>query len=270
MSTAAATALSPILAAAAEGERPALVISLHDVAPVTQASCVRILDQLERLGISRCSLLVVPDYHQSGSSFANREFANWLRNLEASGHETVIHGYFHERAAARGETWRDQFMTRVYTNREGEFYDLDYEEAFRRISTARKEFKAAGLKPHGFIAPAWLLSAEGERAARDCEIEYTTRLANVRDLRSGNTYSSRSLVYSVRSGWRRSVSLLWNAAVFRRCTYAPLLRISLHPTDIEHREVWRQIERFIRAARTSRHPTTYGDWVARMRVSASP
>lgn len=269
MSTAAVTALSPILAAAAEGERPSLVVSLHDVAPATHAPCIRILDELHRLGISCTSLLVVPNYHRDGELVANREIISWLRELEAAGHETVIHGYFHERPISERETLRDRFMTRVYTNREGEFYDLSYDEAFRRISTAREQFKAAGLKPHGFIAPAWLLSIEGERAARDCEIEYTTRLASVRDLRAGNTYSARSLVYSVRTGWRRSASLAWNAVLFRRCKYAPLLRISIHPVDIEHREVWQQITRLISAALANREPTTYCDWVARARVNAS-
>jgi hypothetical protein len=158
VSTAAAT-LSTTLLAAAEAERSAVVVSLHDVAPPTREKTARIIDQLTQLGVRCCSLLVVPNYHQSGSSFADAEFVRWLRQLEAAGHEVVMHGYYHARPVADHEDFRDRLITRVYTNREGEFYDLPYDEAFRRISQARDEFRNAGLKPHGFIAPAWLLSA---------------------------------------------------------------------------------------------------------------
>ena len=107
-------------------------------------------------------------------------------------------------------TLPEKFFTRLYTKGEGEFYDLDYDEALRRITPAREEFTGAGLTPRGFIAPAWLLGAAAERAATDAEMEYTTRLTGVRDLRSGQDFPARTLVYSVRSGWRRTASLAWN------------------------------------------------------------
>src|SRR6202045_2873222 len=136
-----------------------------------------------------------------------------MRDLESQGHEVVIHGYFHDRPRRENETLRQRLITRSYTSDEGEFYDLDYDEASRRIIAARDEFRSVGLKPRGFVAPAWLLSLEAERAARDAEMEYTTRLRTVRDLRSGQDFSARSLVYSVRNNWRRAVSLAWNAAL---------------------------------------------------------
>src|SRR5205085_3764277 len=165
----------------------------------------------------------------------------WLRDLEAAGHEIVIHGYFHERPERANESFLEKFVTQVYTQGEGEFYDLGYDEAFRRITTARDEFQAAGLKPRGFVAPAWLLSSQAERAARDAEMEYTTRLRTVHDLRSGEMFSARSLVYSVRNNWRRTVSLAWNAILSRALENKPLLRLSLHPPDFSHPTIWRQI-----------------------------
>ena len=163
---------------------------------------------------------------------------------------------------------RDKFFTRFYTSDEGEFYDLDYAEAFRRITMARDEFRAHGLKPRGFIAPAWLLSAEAERAARDAELDYTTRLRTVRDLRSGQDFPARSIVYSVQSAWRRAVSLGWNATLFRILKSNPLLRISIHPPDYSHPEIWRQILDLIEATSERRAATTYQDWVAEQRLRA--
>ena len=106
---------------------------------------------------------------------------------------------------------------------------------------------------------------EAERAARDAEMEYTTRLGTVRDLRSGETFSSRSLVYSVRNGWRRATSLAWNAALSRMVTDRPLVRLSIHPPDFSHPTIWRQIVDLISEMATLRTPTTYQDWIGEQR-----
>lgn len=264
MTSAVATQFLPAVAAAS-ATKDYLVVSLHDVAPSARAISDKILAELTQKGIRHCSLLVVPDYHHQGASMQDRQFVSWLRNLEAAGHEVVIHGYFHERPRHPQESFFEKFLTRFYTQGEGEFYDLGYEEALRRIEAARDEFFSAGLKPRGFVAPAWLLSGEAERAARDAQMEYTTRLGTVRDLRSGEIFSARSLVYSVRNSWRRTTSLSWNGIVSRIVKDNPLVRLSIHPPDFSHPAIWRQIVDFISDMAAVRTPTTYQDWVAEQR-----
>jgi predicted deacetylase len=263
---ASATSLSSIFALSAQAERAALVVSIHDVAPSTQARAQEIISELAHHGVAVCSLLVVPNYHHRGNFTEDRGFVRWLQDLETKGHEIVIHGYFHERPRREDETAPQKLFTRFYTKDEGEFYDLDYDEAFRRITQAREEFKAAGLTPRGFIAPAWLLGMPGERAAADAELEYTTRLTGLRDLRSGENYRARTLAYSVRSGWRRTTSLAWNNLLARQLAEAPLARISIHPPDRDHPEIWRQILRLTDRLMENRNATTYRDWIAESRV----
>ena len=265
MTSAVATQFLPVVAEAS-ATKDYLVVSLHDVAPSTQPIVDKIISELSAKGIRHCSLLVVPDYHHQGASMKDRQFVSWLRNLEAAGHEIIIHGYFHERPRRTRESVLEKLITQFYTQGEGEFYDVGYDEAFRRIKTARDEFQAAGLKPRGFVAPAWLLSSEAERAARDAEMEYTTRLRIVRDLRSGETFSARSLVYSVRNGWRRAVSLAWNAALSRLLKDRPLIRLSIHPPDFSHPTIWRQIVDLISRMAPIRMPTTYQDWIGEQRL----
>src|SRR6266446_4691468 len=180
MTSVVATQFLPLVSATS-ATRDFMVISLHDVAPSTRDLADKIISELVRRGVRVCSLLVVPDYHHQGLATKDRQFVGWLRDLESDGYEIVIHGYFHERPHRSNESLRDKFLTRFYTHCEGEFYDLDYEEALRRIRNARDEFRGGGLSPRGFVAPAWLLSAEAERAARNAELEYTTRLRTVRD-----------------------------------------------------------------------------------------
>jgi predicted deacetylase len=262
---ASATSLSPIFALSAEAERDALVVSVHDVAPATRSIAEKIVLELSRHGVPVCSLLVVPNYHHLGSSTEDRGFVRWLQELEGQGHEIVIHGYFHKRLRTEGENLRGKFLTRFYTRDEGEFYDLNYEEALRRITRARDDFAGAGLTPRGFIAPAWLLSAAAERAAGEADMEYTTHLTRVRDLRSGKDFRARTLVYSVRSAWRRAASLVWNGALCRHLAGASLARVSIHPPDYDHPEIRRQIVESIDRLVKDRIATTYRDWVAEQR-----
>jgi predicted deacetylase len=265
MTSAVATQFLPAVAAASAAKDLA-VISVHDIAPSTQPIAEKIIAELNRHGVRVCSLLVVPNYHHRGAAMQDRQFVTWLRDLEAAGHEVVIHGYFHNRPRVEGENWRTKFITRFYTHEEGEFYDLDYDEAFERIKAARDEFLGAGLTPRGFVAPAWLLSSDAERAARDAEMEYTTRLRTVLDLRFGETFPARSLVYSVRSSWRRVVSLAWNGLLGAMLKNTPLLRLSIHPVDYDHPAIWRQIVDLIRKMDGLRTPTTYRDWIADRRT----
>jgi predicted deacetylase len=266
MSTIAATEFLPLVAAA-DAARDFIVISLHDVAPSTWQIVNTMISELADHGVRVCSLLVVPDYHHEGLFTRDGQFVSWLRGLEGDGHEIVIHGYFHERPRRTKETLREQFLTRFYTQDEGEFYDLSYEEALRRIVAARDEFRAHGLKPRGFVAPAWLLNDEAERAARDAQMEYTTRLRTVCDLRSGNVFPARTLVYSVRNSWRRRVSRARNATLFRFLSGASLLRISIHPPDYSHPAIWKQITHLIEGSVESRKATTYQEWIAEQRLS---
>jgi predicted deacetylase len=239
----------------------ALVLSLHDVSSHTQPACERMLVELRALGINACSLLVIPNRHRRGHFLDDPAFCEWLKAQAQAGHEIVTHGYFHQRARRAEESTLQKLMTRAYTADEGEFYDLDQQSARNLVAKANAEFAQLGIAPRGFIAPAWLLGAEGEAALRELKIEYTTRLGSVLDLRTNTTYRSQSLVWSVRSGWRRLTSLAWNALLFCRLRSNPLLRISIHPVDIEHAAIWRQIRRCITQALITRIPMTYGRWL---------
>lgn len=246
-----------------------LVVSLHDVSPHTRAACAEILGELARGGVERCSLLVVPDHHHRGHFLADAKFCAWLQAQAAAGHEVVIHGYHHRRERRAEESARDKFTTRLYTADEGEFYDLDRASAAALVTKARDEFRQLDLATPGFIAPAWLLSRDAEDALRDLGIEYTTRLGSVLDFKTGITHRSQSLVWSVRRGWRRWTSLRWNAFLKQRLATNPLLRISIHPVDLQHAAIWQQIGELVTRALADREPLTYERWLVRTRA-ASP
>ena len=247
-----------------------LVVSIHDVSPLTRADSAAILEALGRLGIAKTSLLVIPNHHRRGHFLDDADFCAWLKSLAEGGHEIVMHGYFHQRERRVGETAKAKIVTRFYTADEGEFFDLDEGEACDLVTRSRDEFSSIGLHPRGFIAPAWLLSAAAERALKKLSCEYTTRLATVSDLARETIHASQSLCWSVRSAWRRAASLGWNAFLFRKLRTNPLLRVSIHPPDIHHPAVWRQVCALLTRALAARVPVTYHTWVANQRGDVSP
>lgn len=238
-----------------------LVVSIHDVSPLTWNTTTAILDDLRPLGPLPCSLLVIPNHHHQGHFLENHNFCAWLRQQTTSGNETVIHGYYHQRERKPGENLTEKLVTRFYTQDEGEFYDLDETTALAAAIKAREEFRQAGLSPRGFIAPAWLLSQPAESALRRAGFEYTTRIGGVTNLLTGKVYESQSMVYSVRNSWRRIASLAWNAQLFRQLRGNPLLRIGIHPPDFQHPAIWRQIKNRIALALEDRTPLTYEQWL---------
>ncbi len=246
----------------------ALVVSVHDVSPRTRETSATILDELAGKGVPHCSLLVIPDHHHRGHFLADADFCAWLREQAQRGHEVVVHGYFHQRLRRGDESARAKLTTQLYTADEGEFYDIDRESARALVLKAREEFRQLGLAPVGFIAPAWLLSTEAEEALRDLGVRYTTRLGSVLDLETGVAHQSQSLVWSVRSAWRRQVSQAWNAFLFRRLATRSLLRISIHPVDLEHAAIWKQIGKLVTRALADREPLTYDAWLTRQHVAA--
>jgi predicted deacetylase len=241
---------------------PALIVSIHDVSPLTRDAVEEILGDLATAGVPETSLLVIPDHHHRAPLAGDAEFCRWLREKEAAGHEVVLHGYYHKRPpSSSGLVAR--LVTEHYTAGEGEFYDLSEDAARERLERAKGEFAAAGFHPTGFIAPAWLLGREAEAAVKKAGFAYTTRLKNFKDLRTGEEIASQSLVWSVRSGWRRQVSLRWNAFLARRLATAPLLRVGLHPPDWTHSAIRTQALDLIRAALAGREPMTYHHYLAR-------
>ncbi len=243
--------------------RRALVVSIHDVSPLTWKLVLTMATDLAEAGVHHAAFLVIPNHHSKAPILESPKFCDWLRGA-AQMHEIVLHGYFHSRPRSGGG-WRDTFMTEHYTAREGEFYDLTEHEAALRLERGRNEFAELGLAARGFVAPAWLLGRDAERAVSRLGFDYTTRLRTFKDLVTRRETISQSLVWSVRSGWRRVASICWNGLLARRLFRAPLLRIGLHPVDWQHGTVRRQALHLVRTALAAREAITYDGWLARLR-----
>jgi predicted deacetylase len=243
-----------------------LIVSLHDAHPGSHSAIAEQVAFLADHGVMRSSILVVPEFHHRGSLMRDGSFCDAISGWQAQGHEIVLHGYFHDRLESPPENLSKLFWTRLYTNREAEFLDLPREDARQRLERGRELFESLGWRSTGFVAPAWLMAEGLGNLLAEMGFAYTTRINEIIPLLPGlnRLKTSQSLCYSTRSGWRRFASAFWNKYLYGRLRDTDLVRLSLHPRDLEFPLMRRQIDQILRASlKRGFQPTTYGDYVAR-------
>jgi len=229
----------------------ALSVTLHDVAPATQARCAELIAALERIAPLSFTLLVVPYYHGQHSDAA---FEQWLQSRLQHGDELALHGLTHRDEGPPPRTWFDRVRRHWYTDDEGEFASLDGTEATRRLKAGRRWFARREWPVSGFVAPAWLLSEGTWRALLRQPFGYTCTRTSLFALPYGmadqpvRVLHARSIVYSTRAAWRRAVSRPWNALVAQQERRRGWMRFELHPSDTEHRAVREQALRLVAEA----------------------
>jgi predicted deacetylase len=243
-----------------------LIVSLHDAHPGSHAAIAEQVAFLAKYDITRSSILVVPEFHHEGLLTKDTAFCDTVSGWQSAGHEIVLHGYFHDRKESPRENLSTLFWTRLYTNQEAEFLDLPPETARDRLNKGRALFDSLGWRATGFVAPAWLMASGLTNLLAEMGFAYTTRVSEIIPLLPGvnRLIPSQSLCYSTRAGWRRFASGIWNKHLYGRLRDTNLVRLSLHPRDLEFPLMRRQIDQILRASlKRGFQPTTYGDYVAR-------
>ncbi|MGE5522625.1 MAG: DUF2334 domain-containing protein [Rhodospirillaceae bacterium] len=247
----------------------ALCVSVHDVSPLTWAACRSLLAAISEVDATvPVTLLVVPDYHGYGYSVPPW-YRAWLATRAARGDEIALHGYTHRDEAPAADSVADRLRRRFYTAGEGEFAAVSRETATRKIEAGKAWCAAQGFEPRGFIAPAWLMSRGTWDALPAFDFTYTTTLGRFHLLRARRSLSALSLVYSARSAWRRSTSVIWNSTLVRAQRNAPLVRLGLHPADAEYPQLVEHIQRVLDYARRGRQALTkaeFADYAERSRA----
>jgi predicted deacetylase len=221
-----------------------LCIAVHDVAPATWPRCEVLLELLRTLGGPRATLLVVPDYHRRGSVEENSAFVRAIDGRIARGDEIALHGYYHVDDGPAAYSALEWLQRRVLTASEGEFAALTECEAELRISAGLRMFDRLGWNVAGFVAPAWLLGAGSRAALALTQLRYTSTRTHLEMIADGRRIAAPVISASARSSWRR-----WTSRQFLRATRAmtrnaPLLRIALHPADVDDADLlaaWREL-----------------------------
>jgi uncharacterized protein len=242
-------------------DRPCVCVSLHDVAPATWPRCARLLAMLDECGAGPVTLLVVPDYHHGGRIDAYPAFVRAIERRLARGDEVALHGYYHEDDAPPPRGPLGWVARRVLTQGEGEFAALAEADALERLERGAALMASLRWPVRGFVPPAWLLGRGARTALSRSGLAYTTTRGGVYRLPDWRYTFSPSLVYTVRSPWRRAMSQALNAATYAAARRGRLLRLSLHPVDAAHPAVMARWRAWIERALEDHAPTTKLQWI---------
>lgn len=235
-------------------EGPALCVGIHDVAPATWAECLHLLRAIREVADIPLTWLVVPQYHDS--AMPSRSYELMLEALLAQGHELALHGYTHRDEAPQSGFLARRFLRTVYTQREGEFANIDQADARRRIELGLRWFGQRGWPVHGFVAPAWLLGKGAWSAVAEFPFTYTTTYAHFHALQPARKLFAPALVYAARNRAGRVLSPPVAGLIARASSEAPLVRIALHPRDAYHPALVQHAQRLIERLLVTREAVT--------------
>lgn len=239
----------------------ALSVVLHDVTPASWALYQDFIKAVDAMGRIPLTLLVVPDFHYQYNLERFPDFRSAIERRIACGDEVVLHGYYHQDDSPMHSNPWNQFMRRIYTHEEGEFYGLDEGRARERLERGLELFSRYHWPVAGFVAPAWLMSKGTQAALRTFPLSYTSDLRGVIRLPEWQRLESPTLVWSSRSAARRLASRYWNQLSLARSSSSTLLRLGLHPLDMRHPGIVHFWLETLESLLSTRTPQTKGQWV---------
>jgi len=223
----------------------AIAVALHDVEPKTYERCALIRDWLDDHGIEKVTLLVIPasDLHP----FQDRrpELADWLTDRVRGGDTVAQHGFQH-RQVRRAASPARQAYAHWQGGSAAEFVGLDDAETRRAVDAGRRVLRLAGIPTRGFVAPAYAYTEALQRVLAT-SFDWWASLHSLRYDHGRRTTRAQALTLGSSTPLKRAAS----PATIRAGAWlaGPLLRLDLHPTDLDHPSRIGTVESVLRRAR---------------------
>jgi predicted deacetylase len=168
-----------------------------------------------------------------------------------AGDSVAQHGFQHRQTRPAGLP--RQLLARVQGGHAAEFPGLDPDETQRAVHAGLRVLRAAGVAPHGFVAPAYAYTG-ALREVLTATFDWWASVWSVHDRNGGNMAPALGLGTS--GPVRRALS----PPLVRAGALVPsrTIRLDLHPADFDHPRHVLALEWVLR--RAHRHtPITYDD-----------
>jgi uncharacterized protein len=224
-----------------------LLLSIHDVTPHHFERVKSIHDLLQDLGVgNRYAMLVVPDFWHQWPLEQYREFVQWIGDRAQEGVEIILHGFTHRDETthlSRFKAWK----AKTLTAREGEFYGLSEKSATKRLRQGVQVLQdQCDIKVQGFVAPAWLYSDGTRMALHDLGFQFAEDHWRVWSPNRGKVLCRGPVIsYASRSEGRIRSSLFWSKIASWLLRPLPVLRLAIHPHDLDCDRLVKEIKRII-------------------------
>ena len=254
--TAAASAPAPVSRAL-----PALLVSLHDVSPLTLADSERALALLAASGLAASSLTVLAIPCHEGRAPLDEDAATvrFLRGLADAGATLAMHGLTHR---MRGLALTPAGFVRghVFARGQGELLRATASDTARALDAGAAILRRAGLEvaTRAFVPPAWLLSPAARDVVERAGFAFHETFAGI--VHAGRLRAPRVI------GWG-SLNVVETHAT---ALYADLqsrlpardTRLAVHPADLRRASQPRAIARALGRLRERTRPQSYDAYLA--------
>jgi len=241
--------------------RPSLLVSIHDVSPLTWAQSKRAVELVVSCGVplGSLTLLVIPEHEGRFRLTAHPAFIEWLKGLSRNGVTLVAHGLTHEMTGSLRSPLQFAWAY-IFAGGQAEFYNLSAAQARERLARVRALFQAVGLDEalRGFVPPAWLLSFEARTELDRLNIAFSEGLGGIE-------LGARRLAARLIGWGARSVleSLLTALHAELQCLRSPSdTRLAVHPRDMTSRLCTRSIQRCLHRLCARTEPLNYAGYLA--------
>jgi uncharacterized protein len=252
MEVADAAAVSPAAAS------PALLVSLHDVSPLTLDDCQAALGLLRQVGLASGALtiLVIPQHEGRIAVDQHPATVRFLRTLADEGACLLMHGLTHRMP---GRAWTPAGIIRghVFARGQGELFRADAAEATRRLEEGAAILRRAGLEQatRAYVPPAWLLSPEARQVVARAGFDFYELFGGI--VQAGRVRARRVI------GWGslNPVEVVGTAAYAWAQARLPAAdtRLAVHPADMrrpfQRRAITSVLRRLLRGGRAQSYAT---------------
>jgi predicted deacetylase len=242
--------------------RPALLVSIHDVSPLTLESSCRAVELAVSSGVPRSAitLLVIPRHEDRVALDESPATCDWLHSLVDAGACLCVHGLTH-RMTGRVRNPIEWFWARGFARGQGEFFLCESGECERRLEDARAVFRRAGFEAHalGFVPPAWLLSAQALSIVERSAFAFHERLAGI--VSGGRVRARRLIGFASLSAVEACLSA--GLAHLQSRRRPADTRFAIHPVDVERASSVRAIEASLRRLLDALEPLSYIEFLGR-------
>ncbi len=206
-----------------------IAVAIHDVEPATFERCARMRDWLESRGIERATLLVIPAADRHPFYDRAPQLAEWLAARARAGDAIAQHGFRHRQL--RPAAPPRQALARWQGAGAAEFVGLDREETHAAVTAGRRLLRLAGIEPAGFVAPGYAYTRALRRTLATT-FDWWADLRGVCSAGGGRSAAAPAVMLGGSNGAKRALSpwVMRAGGVLA----GPLLRLDVHPGDLDH------------------------------------
>ena len=236
-----------------------LVVSLHDVTPAHLLRLRRAEALFRRMEVDAVQYLFVPEFHGRYRASEYPDFLDWCRRDRSFKVSWWLHGYYHLDNPPELKPVElslvDRLKRRFLTAGEGEFLTLDSAMQRRRIIAGLEEFSHCfpGVKPAGFVPPAWLFKSETLLPLlRELGLPYTEDHNHLYDVNRNLVKFAPVVTWATRTLFHKYGSLVVCPLRARWFQRESIVRVAMHPHDFDHPITVKNIERVLGMLRKDR------------------